>query len=183
MLCDKCKKREAKVYYTEIIGGTKTEKHFCEECATQHTTFHLASTIVNNETALKGVLATIFSDYYKEIDKFREKDSSFKHESCRNCGMSYETLIKEGKFGCANCYNAFAKNIAGGLKNIQSSENHVGKVPKGYITETDRIIKGLSKEEKLSIKLQDAIEKEEFENAAKIRDLIREIRTGDETNA
>ena len=33
MLCDKCKKNEAKIYYTEIINGEKKEQHLCEDCA------------------------------------------------------------------------------------------------------------------------------------------------------
>jgi protein arginine kinase activator len=69
------------------------------------------------------------------------------------------------------------------LKGIQGAEVHTGKRPKGYITSTDRILKDLSENEKLSLKLQEAVEKEEFEEAARLRDLIKELKKEEIGNA
>lgn len=60
---------------------------------------------------------------------------------------------------------------------------HTGKRPKGLVTEVDRVMKGLSEIEKLSLKLQEAIEKEEFEEAARLRDLIKEMKKEESSNA
>jgi protein arginine kinase activator len=70
------------------------------------------------------------------------------------------------------------------LKSIQGSEVHTGKRPKGYVTvPSGRILKDISEAEKLSMKLQEAIEKEEFEEAARLRDLIKQMKKEEESHA
>lgn len=181
MLCDKCKKREAKIYCTEIMNGLKKEKHLCEECATEYTSFHLASAMGNKDITLNNLLSGILSNYYQNSNKPKsEMDINI---TCNQCGMTYEEFLQAGKFGCSHCYSNFDKLLDKSLLNIQVGKSHKGKAPKGYLTKTDRIVQGLSEIEKLSIKLQEAIEKEEFEEAAKLRDTIKALREGDEVNA
>lgn len=174
MLCDRCKKREATVYYTEIIDGKKKEQHLCEECASEYTKFQMKSSLQNKEITLGSVLSNILTNYYNEQQKGKEeKKESIK---CPECGMTYDTFVLDGKFGCAICYKTFGKLLDKNFRQVQGACNHVGKKPKGFLSETDRIINGLSDVERLTIQLQDAIEKEEFEKAAKLRDRIRELR-------
>ncbi|BCN29844.1 UvrB/UvrC motif-containing protein [Anaeromicropila herbilytica] len=181
MLCDKCNKREAKVYYTEIVNGEKKEQHLCEECASEFTSFHLASTVLNKDISLGNLLSSILGNY-KVTNTSKEKET-VKELVCKECGMTYEEFTTLGKFGCAGCYNTFKKQLGPGIKKIQGADVHVGKKPKGFVTKADKIVSGLSEIEKLSIKLQQAIEKEEFEEAAKLRDSIRELKKEEEINA
>jgi protein arginine kinase activator len=70
------------------------------------------------------------------------------------------------------------------LKSIQGADLHTGKRPKGFVNATsDHVTKGISESEKLSIMLQESIEKEEFEEAARLRDLIRQLKKEEQTNA
>lgn len=180
MLCDKCKKREAKVYYAEIVGGKKKEQHLCEECAAEHTSFHLASSMVNKDLSLGNLLSSILENYYQNTTDSKQGE---KQIVCDNCGMTYEEFTQGGKFGCAHCYESFRKQLGTCIKKIQGYDTHIGKAPKGFVSKTDKIVSELTEIEKLSIKLQQAIEKEEFEEAAKLRDSIRALKKEEEINA
>lgn len=179
MKCDKCRDREATIYYTEIINGEKTELHLCEGCATEFTSYQIHSAIGSKEIELGGLLSSILGNYYSNQPVKEESKAAM--IKCESCGMTYDAFLQGGKFGCANCYTSFGKQIEKNLRQIHGASNHVGKRPKGFISKTDQIIKDLSQVERLSIQLQDAIEKEEFEEAARLRDLIRDLKKKEET--
>ncbi len=181
MLCDKCKKNEAKIYYTEIINGEKKEQHLCEECATEYTSFKMGTPFINQELTLGSLLSTILGNYYNNSSQGAEPPEKELH--CDGCGMTFSEFMREGRFGCAKCYDSFEKVLEKSIKNIQGSDTHTGKKPKGFETGTQKLVKELSDLDKLSIQLQDAIEKEEFEEAAKLRDRIRQIKKEEINNA
>jgi len=90
---------------------------------------------------------------------------------CPNCGMTYQNFRKLGRLGCSVCYEAFKKELAPLLKRIHGSDRHVGKVPlKGGKT-----IKDTRTLQDLKLQLEKAIQTEEFEDAAKLRDKIRDL--------
>lgn len=188
MLCDRCKKREAKIYYTEVVNGEMKEQHLCEECAAECTRFHINSTFINKDMSVGDILSSILGKYRnsssakedvktesdaKTASKDKSKEPVLK---CDKCQMTYDQFLQEGKFGCAECYHSFHKILIRSLKNLQGTDTHVGKKPKGYVSSTNKIINELSDIEKKSILLQEAIEKEEFEEAARLRDEIRALR-------
>ncbi|WP_066715570.1 UvrB/UvrC motif-containing protein [Clostridium sp. Marseille-P299] len=175
MLCDVCNKREAKIYYTEIVNGKKKEQHLCEECAAEHTSFKIKNPITNQEFTIGGLLSGILESYSTSDNK--EESSS--EVTCIKCGLKYSEFLNHGKFGCAGCYHSFGKMLPKSFRSIHGAELHTGKRPKGYISETNRIVNSLSEYEKLSIQLQRAIEQEEFEEAAKIRDAMKAIKNNE----
>lgn len=182
MLCDKCKKREATIYYTEIFNGERKEQHLCEECASEYTKFSLRAGANNKEISLGGLLSSILSNYYSNQPV--KEESKAEMITCDHCGMTYESFLQGGKFGCAYCYRSFAKQLEKSFRQIHGSTTHIGKRPIGFVSKTDKIISEMTEIERLSIKLQDAVEKEEFEEAVKLRDHIRELRKKEEsTNA
>ncbi|HPU62840.1 MAG TPA: UvrB/UvrC motif-containing protein, partial [Mobilitalea sp.] len=95
----------------------------------------------------------------------------------------YEEFLQRGRFGCAECYRSFHKELGKTLRGIQGAEVHTGKRPKGFLTSTDRMVQGLSEADRLALELQEAIEKEEFEEAARLRDLIRQLKREEANNA
>ena len=180
-MCDRCKKRDAKILYTEIINGTKKEQHLCEDCAEKYTSFQMENTILNKDLTLGDLLSTILDNYY--VGGTKETEERKLVTRCKDCGTTYEEFIQNGRFGCASCYQSFSKQLNKTLKSIQGADNHTGKRPKGFITSTDRIVKDFSQTDLLSLKLQEAIEKEEFEEAARIRDLIKVLKKEETNNA
>ncbi len=182
MLCDRCQKRDAKILYTEIINGVKKEQHLCEECATDYTSFQMEKPLMNSDLTLGDLLSTLL-DSYTSSDKKKpgEENPSL---TCSSCGTTYEEFIQKGRFGCAKCYRSFNEQLGKTLKSIQGAEIHTGKRPRGFVTTTaDRKLKDIPETEKLSLKLQEAIEKEEFEEAARLRDLIRQMKKEEKSNA
>lgn len=197
MLCDICQKRRAKIYYTEIMNGEKKEQHLCEECAATHTTFTIKNPITNQEFAIGNLLSGILSTYYGNGNT--DKAENVKEQICEKCGMSSEEFMKKGKFGCSECYTSFRNIIQRKIKAIQGADQHTGKVPKRLSTikklsidtepeeiTTEKVVKPkrrtqkqkpISEIDKLSMQLQQAIEVEEYEEAARLRDLIRELKT------
>ena len=90
---------------------------------------------------------------------------------CPSCGMTYDELRRTGKFGCSSCYDAFESYITGSLKSIHGDNVHKGKVPKrngGPLLKKHEL-------EDLKRRLVDAIAKEEFEEAAVLRDRIKAL--------
>lgn len=180
MLCDRCQKRDAKILYTEIINGVKKEQHLCEECATDYTSFQMEKPLMNSELTLGDLLSTLL-DNYTASDK-KKQGESIPTLTCSNCGTTYEEFIQKGRFGCAQCYRSFNGQLGKTLKGIQGSEIHTGKRPKGYQTPSISK-KDISETDKLTMKLHEAIEKEEFEEAARIRDIIKQMKKEEAQNA
>lgn len=174
MICNKCKKNEANVFYTEIIGGEKKEQHLCEECALEYTSFQSNNTKGNKELTLGNLLSTILGNYYSSEGNGTKKEPN--EPTCKSCGTKYSEFLKIGRFGCCDCYDTFYNALNKSLISIHGSNVHVGKKPKGFVSRTQKLIDELSEVDKLSLRLQDAIEKEEFEEAAKLRDRIRFIK-------
>lgn len=156
MLCNECEKNNATVHITKIINGVKTETHLCEECAKKQQLFN------NNfsmENLISGIINEAFDNKYLSTI------------SCANCEMTLDEFRKKGKFGCANCINEFKKMLIPVIKSVQGYESHVGKIPKksGGNLIIQRNI------EELKYQLKKVIEQENYEEAAVIRDKIKEL--------
>ena len=84
--------------------------------------------------------------------------------------MTYDDFRKVGRLGCADCYPTFKRSLGSLLKRIHGSPIHVGKSPVRLIKPSK-----IAKTELLDLKkkLERAIEHEEFEEAARLRDQIR----------
>ena len=182
MLCDRCQKRDAKILYTEIINGVKKEQHLCEECATDYTSFQMEKPLMNSDLTLGDLLSTLLDNYTASDKKKQGEDTP--SLTCGSCGTTYEEFIQKGRFGCSECYRSFNGQLSKTLKSIQGADVHTGKRPKSFVTATsDQAHKDIPETEKLGILLQEAIEKEEFEEAARLRDLIKHLKKEEQTNA
>jgi protein arginine kinase activator len=165
MLCERCQKRPAQVHLTQIINNTKKELNLCPTCASemQAESFGLAP-----QLDLHDFLAGLINHHFAE--------ASIKHNAapqvrCEKCGASENQVAKNGLFGCSECYTQFDDRVKPLLKRIHGSSAHTGKVPKrtggkARINKEIRLLK---------TQLQDAVRREEFEHAAKIRDQIKEL--------
>ena len=158
MVCDLCGKNAATVHLTEIIDDQISELHLCEQCARKK------SNQMEQQFGLADLLAGLAE--FGKPDEAVEADVK-----CTNCGLTYQEFKKSGRLGCGECYPSFKKYLTVLLKKIHGSTQHVGKTP---YKATPRAKKKVNLTE-LHMKLQQAIEKEEFEQAAQLRDKIREL--------
>ncbi len=166
MLCDDCKKNEAKVFMTQIFGNQKTEKHLCEECAKKYGEMLLNA---GPGFSVNDFLAGIFNQGKDEQEM--QKALAQTAETCPNCGMAYRDLARTGKIGCSECYKTFGKILQPLVRRINGSSVHVGKIPK----RTGSEIALKQKIHRLRKALQKCVEKEEYEQAAQYRDKIKAL--------
>jgi protein arginine kinase activator len=94
---------------------------------------------------------------------------------CPRCGFSQADFKKTGRLGCPECYTTFAEGLAGLLKTMHKGTRHTGKVPESLrkSRETGDRLKLLQK------KLAKAIEAEDYELAAQLRDQIKLLNSGE----
>ena len=174
MLCQNCGKHEGNIKYTQIINGVKKEMILCEECAKEFGIDEINFNMPINFSSFLGDLLEEYNDS-SFLPSFIKKNTL----KCDNCGLTYEEFIENGKFGCENCYEAFNEKINYLVKNLHGTSSHVGRKPK-YLKENNMEInkeetKENSKIEKLKKELNQAVKEERYEDAAKIRDQIKEI--------
>lgn len=174
MQCDLCHKPNATVHLTEIIDEQMTELHLCDECARKK------SQQMEQQFGLSDLLGGLV-EYGKQFAG-PEKPGTLAVQ-CPRCGLTYEDFRKIGRLGCGECYVAFAKYLGPLLKRIHGAAAHTGKTPMVTESESMQAVPPVAKIVKsrpldiadLKARLLDAIEKEEFEEAARLRDLIKEV--------
>jgi protein arginine kinase activator len=174
MLCDVCTKHKATVHLTEIINDQVSKLNLCEYCAKKKGSQMEQSFGITD--LLQGLVD--FGD--------KSTDDSPQKVKCHNCGMTYNEFKKIGRLGCAECYETFHEHLSPLLKRIHSSNHHEGKSPAGLKTDaTQEIIKKEAARStavktqadltRLKGKLKKAVQAEEFEEAAKLRDEIKKM--------
>lgn len=152
MLCEKCGKRNATVTYTQIINGQKSSINICSQCAAGESIFDNFGSLLSFGTREKTVTNTI----------------------CPLCKMSLAEFTRKGRMGCGKCYETFRPYAKNMLQKIHGTAKHtVDAPPKEEVKKEEKAPK--SKEEILREKLAKAIAEENFEEAAILRDKIREI--------
>jgi protein arginine kinase activator len=113
-------------------------------------------------------LGKLLSSFFEEPQQVRQKSDELK---CDRCGLTFPRFTETGRFGCSNCYDAFKGQLDPMLRRIHGKTYHVGKVPHRSGSE----IRLRNEINRLKRELQEAINAEEYERAAVIRDRIKEI--------
>lgn len=160
MQCDICGKKKATVHLTEIVDDQMSEMHLCEECARKK------SVQMEQQFGLADLLAGL-ADFSKST-----KEEVRESIQCSKCGMNYDEFRKFGRLGCSQCYESFKMHLGTLLKKVHGSNHHLGKTPTKIPPSEKKIIEDL---QGLKTQLEQAIQMEDFERAAQIRDRIREI--------
>lgn len=169
MICQICHKRPASVHVTKIVNGVKSELHICEQCAKEKEGLGI-------NTAMQSFVAPLsFSNILEGLMDFAGV-GVLPHEGrvetrCPGCGLDYEEFKKTGLLGCSQCYEIFKDRLDPIIRRIHGNIQHTGKVPK----RTGGIIRLKRDIEKLKYELKKAVENEEYEKAAQIRDRIKEL--------
>ncbi len=158
MLCQMCKKQAATIHLTEIVNNQKKEVHLCEECAEKQG-------VVKTQMSISDFLSGLATG---GKTKTRE---DLPDVECTSCGMTLSEFQSGGRFGCVDCYSGFRERIMPLIEKIHDASQHVGKMPQ----RTDRDVAREKSLRQLQAELKRAVEREEYEEAARIRDRIREL--------
>ncbi|OOM81682.1 UvrB/uvrC motif protein [Clostridium puniceum] len=169
MLCEKCKKNEAKVNLITVINGQKHEIWLCDTCVKDISNIPFFSSISQNgNVSFQGMLTEMLSSVG---NKANIDNNQVNEIVCTNCGLTYDEFKKSGKLGCADCYVAFKIVLEPRIKSLQVGIKHIGKIPsmKGEELVRRKKLKDLKAE------MQKLIVTEEYEKAAFVRDEIKKL--------
>ena len=159
MVCDNCGSTDAVVHLTQIVNNQMSTYRLCEKCAAEK---GLESTPEPANFPLTDFLAQMGKDSVAEADPAGVQ--------CPFCGLTFSDFRETGRLGCPQCYETYAPQLQRLLRRVHGSTQHVGKVylpPDPSASDLERRLEGLRR------KLNRAIEAEDFERAAELRDQIR----------
>lgn len=159
MLCERCKEKEATVHLTQVIDGAIKKLHLCEECATK------------SGFDVQGPIS--ITDILLGMGVQKEGVGTGTERVCPRCHMRRTDFKKTGRFGCAECYTAFAEELPPLLKAMHRADHHEGKIPQ---RESERV-RASAELAALQKNMEKAIASEHFEEAARLRDQIQACRT------
>lgn len=158
MKCQLCS-NPATYHLTNLVKNQKQEVHLCERCAEEQQ-------LTKKQTLNLAAIAHAFDDHLdwstKDLVRMR----------CPQCGIGYMEFRSQGRLGCPNDYALFQVGLKPLLEKIHGNTRHQGKVPQRRCVSTELV--------KLRTALREAVEAEHYEEAARIRDLIREKEATDE---
>jgi hypothetical protein len=187
MLCEKCKIREANVFYTEIVDGDKkNERHLCSQCAKDLDQY---TGLFDKDFSFSKLLSGILGDVFENTT-----NQEYRQIICPTCNTCYDDFIKDSMFGCKDCFEVFNLLINDNIKQIHGNDRHIGKIPKNH-HKIDKILPRSVVSENMNVdinedvfdnedmeleilkqRLEEAIKKEDFEQAAILRDKIKTIK-------
>ncbi len=159
MLCQHCKKVAATVHLTDLVKGEKRERHLCESCAAQE------GVVVKQHVSVPELLNNFLMSQsgVQELARLR----------CPDCGMTFIEFRSQGLLGCPNDYDVFGDHLGSLIERAQEGRSHhtgrgPGRAPESNGRERERI--------SLQRELRDAVEQEDYERAAQLRDRLAELK-------
>lgn len=173
MKCEKCGKNEATTFYSENVNGQKREMHLCSDCAKA---MNLGGAF---ENAFQGFgelwsdpfhsfLGSGFGSLWQNMLGAPTAAMLGTERKCKTCGMTESELRRTGRVGCPDCYGAFADILNPYVQKVHGASQHIGAAPAAAEPKQDPV-------EALKAQLQTAIQNEEYEQAAHLRDEIRRL--------
>ena len=161
MKCLNCD-AEATIFFKEVVDGQLHEIRLCEACAAEKG-FHLA--VEQNKLTIANQFIWMAENLYPE------SAAKVGAVQCPSCGIRYSQFARTGRLGCADCYGAFEAQLKQILRRVHGATRHHGRAPRGADASTLRQ-RDLGR---LREELNRAVEREEFELAARLRDQIRRM--------
>ncbi len=165
MLCQNCGKYEATTHVKRIVNGEAAEAHLCSDCAR----------MLGYEDVFGG-FGNIFGSFLGSfLGDSGVSSLSARTLQCDKCGSTFNDIVESGKIGCAQCYKTFYDKLLPSLQRIHGKTRHEGKIPNRIAVNEDSSKVQI---EKLEEELKAAVESQNYETAALLRDKIKEIKEG-----
>ena len=161
-MCSVCKEKPATLFLTNISADNKAKNlDLCDACAKAKGIDKVTSLSIADSDLKLGLGAA------QEM----EQSSGGIETKCPRCGFTQADFKKSGRLGCPECYKTFAEGLEGLLKTMHKGTRHAGKVPEALRESREQAdrLKSLQK------KLDKAIKEEDFEQAAQLRDELKQL--------
>jgi len=163
MSCDQCRERDAVIHLTQIVNEQVTTLHLCERCAAEK---GVDSPGAVAKTPLGSFLAAMGKELPEQSPTPRSTDT------CATCGGSLQDFRESGRLGCPDCYRSFEVPLKDLLRRLHGSTHHLGE---RYAEQGEGPGNGRERATQLREQLRVAVESENFELAAELRDRLRVV--------
>lgn len=163
MKCQSCS-NSASVHLTDIVNGVKKETHLCQDCAEK------MQILKHHELNLSAILQTVIGQHIGPVT------DELARLTCPSCGIKYMEFKAGGRLGCPHDYQVFRSALEPLLQKIHRSSRHVGKIPPNAVRCAARQAELMD----LRQQLRRAIDREAYEDAARLRDQIKQKEGTDE---
>ncbi|MDO4548612.1 MAG: UvrB/UvrC motif-containing protein [Clostridia bacterium] len=177
MMCEECGKNVASIKLVSVLAGEKHEKLICSECMSKFQKQFRALDL----SGLAGILGSLIKQTggleddadNNKVSMSAEGDENGENDDlmCMGCGLTYGEYRKTGFLGCPECYQAFRHPLSQTLKRLNGYTRHIGRVPGNDMCSVSIRLDI----DRLRHQLTRAINEEEYEQAADIRDRIKEL--------
>ena len=175
MLCERCGKREAAIHLTKIENQEMTTRHLCETCAA-------AEGLDAGGNPAAAAAAAPLADFLAQMGKgmLSESTTASATGTCPGCGLTLADFKRTGRLGCSRCWSAFEPNLRGLLRKLHGGTQHVGR---HYLSPDPSEVDRVQRVTSLRRSLQRAVDEEDFERAAALRDQIRRLEAQEQGKA
>lgn len=165
MLCQHCQKNEATTHVKTMINGDYAEYRLCADCA--------------RELGYDSMFPDFTADFGGLLGSFLSAALPARSGAthCKLCGSTMNDIKRTGKVGCSECYETFFGELMPTIRNVHGNTEHIGKRP---VIEYEKVEEDKPADHgdslaSLKVELKQAIEDENFERAAELRDKIKEM--------
>lgn len=159
MKCQRCPK-QATLHITEVLGEDRFEEvHLCDDCAKKY----LYDPQHKSQTA------------HGAVDAGEAEEETPAGIRCPECGISFLEFRNHGRFGCPHDYDAFKSELLPLLESVHGETRHAGKAPR----RAPRTQTAQAELTQLRQRLQVLVTEENYEEAARVRDRIKQLEGAD----
>ena len=162
MVCQVCNKALATSHIHSVVNGIVKDVYLCSDCAKNYKLHDFKN------DSFEDMLLSLFNDAINT-----------KSVKCDCCGLTFEEIKRSGRMGCGQCYQTFAQQLIPMVQKIHGSTRHLGKSPQDSLKiETNKnsnVTDDVNVVDHLKSKLKVAIDSEEYELAALLRDEIKRL--------
>jgi protein arginine kinase activator len=158
MICELCQKENATVHLTQIISGKMQKVDLCDKCS--------------KEKGVTDPAGFSLADMLVDLGSVEEAKGTGPDELvCPQCGFTHPDFKKTGRLGCPQCYVTFSEGLGAILKDMHKGIQHKGKIP----SRAARAQEYQNRLKALHANLQAAVQSENYEQAASLRDQISHL--------
>jgi protein arginine kinase activator len=169
MKCQKCGNKTADTHIKKVVNGEFVEYNLCSDCAKELGYSNMFESFAEE---FAGGFGTMLGSIFANALPARSQATR-----CEVCGTGYADIARTGMMGCANCYSIFADQLMPTIRRVHGNTTHCGKhsvfAKKEKTFEQEKPVENPVDELKAQLKI--AIENQEFEKAAELRDKIKEM--------
>jgi protein arginine kinase activator len=198
MLCQKCGQKNATVFITQTVNNKTTQIHLCEECAAEQAALggmSPFSVALDPSSMLKDFFSTLFPGFEEAVQAGGPQAPSGRVPpgdpalQCPSCGFQFPLFQQTGRLGCPQCYRSFAPLLDQVIASVHGKAAHVEEGPpapsgesslEASMVEVPAAAPATANEDPaladLRARLKTAVAREDFEEAARLRDEIRKAK-------